>query len=161
MSSRRGLTLVEVLTVMAIILLLAGIVHPILHGLGNQANPAVMAATVRQIREQIAYHTGRGDVPMSNEGYPNAIDPAWFAAGRMPEDVWTNEPLSVQVVHGSKTATRPPQVFFNINPHGRPSGHTAWYNASNGSFCALVPKEGTPQEQKELFDLINGFIGDS
>jgi type II secretory pathway pseudopilin PulG len=159
MSSRHGLTLVEVLTVVVIIMILAGIVHPILHRLGNQASPTVMAATVRQVREQIAYHTGSGDVPLSNEGYPNAIDPAWFAAGRMPEDAWTGQPLGVQVVHGSKTATAPAQIFFVITTNGRPAGHTAWYNASNGSFCVRVPKKGTPQQRRELFDLINGPNG--
>ena len=157
MSSRRGLTLIEVLIVMAIIMVLAGIVHPLAHRVSDQARPAIMASTVKQVREQITYHTGLGDVPMSAEGFPNSIEPAWFTAGLMPQDVWTRQPLGVQVVHGSKSATAPAQVTFVIRPDGRPAGHTAWYNAANGAFCARVPKRGTPPEQQALFAEINGL----
>lgn len=156
MANRPGLTLVEVLIVITIILILAGMVQPILRLFATQTQPAIMAATVRQVRQQIAYHAGRGDVPLSQEGFPNHIDPAWFAAGRMPEDVWTGQPLGVQTVHGSKDATAPASVTFVIKPDGRPAGHTAWYNAANGSFCVKVPKRGTPQERQELFELVNG-----
>ena len=157
MSSRRGFTLIEVLIVVAILLVLAGIVHPLVDRVGDQARPAVMATTVRQVRDQIRYHAGLGDGPMSAEGFPNSIEPAWFTAGMMPEDVWTRRPLSIQVVHGSKDATVPPKVTFVIKPDGRPAGHTAWYNAANGSFCIRVPKLGTPPEQQALFAEVNGL----
>ena len=56
--SRRGFTLIEVLIVMAILLLLAGIVYPLFDRVGDQARPTIMATTVRQVREQIIYHAG-------------------------------------------------------------------------------------------------------
>ncbi len=156
MTKRRGFTLMEVLIVMAILLVLAGIVYPLMADVNDLARPATMAATVRQVREKIIYHTGLGDVPMSAEGYPNSIEPAWFTNGRMPVDAWTQEPLSVQVVHGSKDATCPELASFVITPDGRPAGHTAWYNAANGSFCVKVPRLGTKDEQLERFSRING-----
>ena len=129
----------------------------LVHGVSDQARPAVMASTVRQVREQIVYRAGLGDGPMSAQGFPNGIEPAWFAARGMPQDVWTNQPLNVQVVHGPKDATAPSNETFVIKPDGRPAGHTAWYNAANGSFCVKVPKKGTPQQQQELFARVNGL----
>jgi prepilin-type N-terminal cleavage/methylation domain-containing protein len=156
MTKRHGFTLIEVLIVMAILLVLAGIVYPLMADVGDLARPATMAATVRQVREKIIYHTGLGDVPMSAEGYPNSVEPAWFTNGRMPVDAWTEAPLSVQVVHGSKDATCPNIESFVIRPDGRPAGHTAWYNAANGSFCVKVPRVGTEDERLALFRRING-----
>lgn len=161
MPRRHGFTLIEVLIAMAITVVLTGLVYPLVADVGDLAGPASMAATVRQVREKVIYHTVLGDGPMSAEGYPNGIEPSWFNTGVLPADVWTGEPLKVQVVHGSKDATYPTgHVSFVIKPDGRPGGHTAWYNASNGSFCALVPKEGTKDEQMELFRRINGCRAD-
>ncbi|MHC4770027.1 MAG: type II secretion system protein [Planctomycetota bacterium] len=157
MRKRHGFTLIEVLIAMAIIMVLAGIVYPLLADFGDLARPASMASTVRQVREKIIYHTVFGDTPMSPEGYPNSIEPAWFATGEMPCDVWTDQPLNVQVVHGPKDATFPSNESFVIKPDGQPAGHTAWYNAANGSFCVMVPKLGTEDERLELFDRVNGY----
>ncbi len=63
--------------------------------------------------------------------------------------------MDVQVVHGPKTATEPPQMSFHQKADGSSAGHDAWYNASNGSFCALVPASGSDAEIRGLFDLIN------
>ncbi|MHC4775857.1 MAG: prepilin-type N-terminal cleavage/methylation domain-containing protein [Planctomycetota bacterium] len=128
MTKRRGFTLIEVLIAMAIILVLAGIVYPLM---------------------------AEGDTELSSEGYPNRIEPAWFTHG-MPVDAWTKQPLMVQVVHGSKDATSPSNESFVIKPDGRPAGHTAWYNAANGAFCVKVPRVGTKDERLELFSRVNG-----
>jgi prepilin-type N-terminal cleavage/methylation domain-containing protein len=156
MTKRHGFTLMEVLIVMAILLVLAAVVYPLVADVNDLARPATMAATVRQVREKIIYHTGLGDGPMSAEGYPNRVDPAWFTNGKMPVDAWTGWPLSVQVVHGGKDATGPNSESFVVTPNGRPAGHTAWYNAANGSFCVKVPRVGTEEERRALFAQING-----
>jgi prepilin-type N-terminal cleavage/methylation domain-containing protein len=157
MRKRRGFTLIEFLIAMAIVLVISGIVYPLVAGVGDLAGPASMASTVRQVREKIIYHTVFGDTPMSPEGYPNSVEPRWFVTGEMPHDVWTDQPLWVQVVHGPKNATCPNNESFVVKPDGRPAGHTAWYNAANGSFCVKVPKKGTEDERLELFDRINGY----
>jgi prepilin-type N-terminal cleavage/methylation domain-containing protein len=156
MRKRRGFTLIEVFIAMAIIMVLSGIVYPLMADVGDLASSASMASTVRQVREKVIYHTVFGDTPMSPEGYPNSVEPAWFATGKMPRDVWTDQPLNVQVVHGPKNATCPSNGSFVIKPDGRPAGHTAWYNAANGSFCVKVPKLGTRDERLELFNRVNG-----
>lgn len=155
MTKRRGFTLIEVLIAMAIILVLAGIVYPLMADVGDLARPATMAVTVRQVRSKIIHHTGHGDAELSSEGYPNRIEPTWFANG-MPVDAWTNQPLNVQIVHGNKNATCPNNESFVIKPDGRPAGHTAWYNAANGAFCVKVPRVGTKDERLELFSRVNG-----
>jgi prepilin-type N-terminal cleavage/methylation domain-containing protein len=157
MRKRHGFTLIEVLIAMAIVLVISGIVYPLVADVGDLARPASMASTVRQVREKVIYHTVFGDTPMSPEGYPNSVEPTWFTNGEMPRDVWTDEPLKVQVVHGPKDATSPTNESFVVTPDGRPAGHTAWYNAANGSFCVLVPKQGTEDERAELFDRVNGY----
>jgi prepilin-type N-terminal cleavage/methylation domain-containing protein len=154
---RSAFTLIEVLIAMAILLVLTGIVYPLVADVNDLARPAIMGTTVRQVREKIIYHTATGDFPMSPEGYPNSVEPAMFASGVMPADVWTEHPLTVQVVHGPKTAECPSNKSFVIRPDGAPAGHTAWYNAANGSFCVKVPKRGTPEEIAELFGRINGL----
>ena len=157
MRKRHGFTLIEVFIAMAIIMVLAGIVYPLMADVGDLASSASMASTVRQVREKIIYHTMFGDTPLSSAGYPNTIEPAWFATGEMPRDVWTDQPLNVQVVHGGKDATCPSNESFVIKPDGRPAGHTAWYNAANGSFCVKVPKLGTEDERLALFNRVNGY----
>ncbi len=157
MRKRHGFTLIEVFIAMAIIMVLSGIVYPLVADVGDLARPASMASTVRQVREKIIYHTIFGDTPLSSEGYPNRVEPAWFATGEMPRDVWTDQPIKVQVVHGPKDATSPNNESFVIKPDGRPAGHTAWYNAANGSFCVKVPTLGTRDERLVLFDRVNGY----
>ncbi|MHC5008164.1 MAG: type II secretion system protein [Planctomycetota bacterium] len=156
MRKRHGFTLIEVFIALAIIVVLSGVVYPLMADVGDLARPASMASTVRQVREKVIYHTVFGDTPMSPEGYPNTIEPAWFATGEMPHDAWTDQPLNVQVVHGPKDATSPNNESFVIKPDGRPAGHTAWYNAANGSFCMMVPRLGTADERQELFHRVNG-----
>ncbi|MHC4219552.1 MAG: type II secretion system protein [Planctomycetota bacterium] len=157
MTKRRGFTLIEILIAMAIIAVLAGIVYPLMADVGDLARPASMAASVRHVREKIIYHTVLADGPMSAEGYPNDISASWFNTGQLPRDVWTGQPLKIQVVHGGKNMTRPNIESFVVQPNGQPVGHTAWYNAANGSFCVKVPKVGTEDERTELFKRVNGL----
>ncbi len=118
-----------------------------------------MSYSVRQIRQQIAFHREARDCPMSEDGYPSSVQSQWFPRGQMPKDPWTYRALNVQIVNGPKTATAPNNISFNIKPDGSAAGHTAWYNRANGSFCVMVPKKGSTADQQELFDQINGFQG--
>jgi prepilin-type N-terminal cleavage/methylation domain-containing protein len=156
MARRTGFTLIEVLIAMAIVLVMAGVVYPVFADFNDSARDAIMATTVRQIRERVIYHTAVADCPMSAEGYPDEVEAIWFPGGRMPVDVWTSRPLNVQTVHGGKDATQPNNLAFIIKKDGTAAGHTAWYNASNGSFCVMVPRLETDEEIQTLFEQING-----
>ncbi len=156
MRSRRGFTLIELFIAMAIVLVLAAIIYPLLMDVTGDVESVTMAATVRTVRQRIQVHASMGDTPLSTEGYPNQVDPAWFPRLALPRDAWTLRPLFVQVVHGPKTATEPNNKTFNLKPNGLAAGHTAWYNAANGSFCAKVPNRGSEDDMLERFRRVNG-----
>lgn len=156
MRNRRGFTLIEILIALAILLVLLAMVYSQLGGMIGVAKTQTMAATVRLVRQQIAFHAAIRDVEVSQEGYPNAIDPEWFSDYRLPRSVWAGRPLKVQVVHGAKQARVPNNKTFNSSGLGS-GDHTAWYNAANGSFCVLVPQRGTKDEILEMFLAANGL----
>ena len=158
MRKRSGYTLIEVLIVMAILGVISGMVYPLVTEVADLASTNTMSATVRQVREKIIYQTALGIGPTSAESYPVEIDPAWFTHHRLPTDVWTNRPLKIQVVNGPKDAAYPNNKTFVLKKDGTAAGHTAWYNAANGSFCAFVPKLGSNDDQIETFERVNRLI---
>lgn len=155
MQSRRGFTLVEILIVMSILSILAALVYPALTDLTVDAKRAAVVMTVHNVRDRIQLHTSIGDVALSPSGHPTKVESNWFPGWRLPSDPWTSEQLKIQVVTGPKTATEPNNKTFRINPNGKATGHTAWYNKSNGSFCVKVPDRGSEQDILELFHAIN------
>ncbi len=156
MRSSHGFTLIELLIVIAILAILAAIVYPLVVDAIGDVESVTMATTVRTVRERIELHGSTGDTLLSTEGYPNQIDPDWFTRRALPRDVWTHRPLFIQVVQGPKQATEPNNKTFNLRPGGLAAGHTAWYNAANGSFCAKVPNRGSEDEMLERFRRVNG-----
>jgi hypothetical protein len=96
------------------------------------------------------------DVALSDEGYPEAVDPAWFPGRNLPRDPWTYGPFKIQTVAGPKDASEPNHKTFKLDRNGGFTGHTAWYNKSNGAFCLKVPDRGSEADILELFRLING-----
>ena len=153
---RSGVTIIETTIAMAILAILLAVVYPMMATAGQFAPTYTMSAVVRQVRERIQYHTALADVPLSNEGYPTTLDPAWFSPAQLPADSWTHRPLNVQVVNGPKNATAPSIKTFVHKPDGTAAGHTAWYNAANGSFCVKVPKGKNAQDDLAEFTLVNG-----
>lgn len=155
--ARRGFTLIELFIAMAAMVVMSALVYPKVVELDQTTRPVAMRSSVDNVRNRIEYHRHMRDVDLSSDGYPQEIDPHWFVGGRLPTDVWTRRPLDIQVVSGSKTATVPSSKSFNVKKDGTASGHTAWYNKSNGSFCVMVPKRGTDEEVEALFDAANGL----
>ena len=156
MPQRRGFTFIEVMIAITIVGILSAIVYPMVVDLEDVSQARVMQATVRDVRERIGYHAALRDVPVSQEGFPLGVDPEWFPTGQLPRHAWTGEPMNVQVVHGPKEYTQPNNKTYQEGDDG---GHDAWYNATNGSFCALVPAHGSDAEIRGRFDLINGLGG--
>ncbi len=156
MRSRTGFTLIELLIVMAILLILSAIAYPKVAGLKDDAQGTVLATTVHQVRRQIQLHTSIADVALSREGYPDEVDPAWFPGRNLPRDPWTYGEFKIQIVAGPKDATEPNNKTFKIKNDGGITGHTAWYNKSNGAFCVKVPDRGSEADINAMFRLING-----
>ena len=159
MRSHSGFTLIEVLIVMALLTILSAIAYPKLHMLQVDTEGRAMAATVRHVREQIQLHASIADVPLSYDGYPSHIDPAWFPGHILPRDPWTYKQLKIQIVEGPKDATEPNNKTFRINGNGGIAGHSAWYNRSNGAFCIKVPDAGSEDDIQEMFHLVNRYSG--
>ncbi len=153
---RSAFTLIEVLITMSILMVLSALVYASVMSFTEDVPASTMSGTVHQIRQQIYYHASIGDVPMSMEGYPSTVDQTWFNRGMLPADVWTSQPLNVQVVHGPKQSSQPNKKTFNIKPDGTAAGHTAWYNAANGSFVVLVPRRGSEDAMLSTFNTVNG-----
>lgn len=156
MRKRSAFTLIDTLIAIVIMSILATIVYPQMADATNLSVDTGMATLVTKIREMIAYHAAVRDVPVSKEGFPNQIAPSWFRLGRLPADGWTHSTLSIQTVHGGKGVKYPNKKSFVVRPDGLPAGQTAWYNASNGSFCVLVPRIGTNAEIEAAFNAVNG-----
>jgi prepilin-type N-terminal cleavage/methylation domain-containing protein len=155
MRQRSAFTFIEVMIALAIVGILVGILYPMVVDLEDVSQARVMQATVRHIRDKIELHTALRDGPVSPEGYPSGVTAQWFPTGHVPLHSWTGQPMDIQVVHGPKTATEPNHKSFNQKADGSSAGHDAWYNASNGAFCALVPTKGSDAEVRGMFDLIN------
>lgn len=156
MRKRSAFTIIEILIVSAILLVLAGIVYPLVAELPRNVQTVTMTGVVRLIRQKILYHAAVADVPLSREGYPNTIDPAWFGNGLLPQNVWTKRPLKIQTVHGSKDRMVPNHKTFKLPRSNGVGQHTAWYNAATGAFVTLVPKIGSEADMRGMFNLVNG-----
>ena len=141
--------------------ILGALVYPVYMDVTIDAERAVVTVTVRNVRDKIQLHQSIGDVALSPFGHPDDVESDWFPGRRLPTDPWTSSELKIQVVEGPKNATEPNHKTFRINPKGKPTGHTAWYNKANGSFCMKVPDRGSEQEILELFRSINGLDGSS
>ena len=107
---RTGFTLVEVLATVTIMAVIAGLVIPRFSGIVDRSLPAVMSATVKQVREHIEYHAAA-----SVDGYPWEVDPRWFVTGRMPDHVWTDRWLVVEVVDGFADERCPEFITFDLD----------------------------------------------
>ncbi len=133
MKPRHGFTLLEILAVVSILGILSAIVVPQFASAAEEARPAAMAANVVHVRKQIAYHAAIGDVALSQEGFPDTIDPSWFTFGRMPKHAWAGSPITVTV------KSKPADEVYPKKKTYMPNQKNAWYNTTNGAFCVLVP----------------------
>lgn len=152
MSNRSAFTLIDTLIALVITAILATMVIPRARDFTGLGESAAMAATVNQVRSAIRFHAAIGDVELSTEGFPKEIHESWFR-GQLPSSHWTGEPFKIQTVHGPKERRSPNKKTYDPGS-GAP---TAWYNASNGSFCAYVPK-GAVLNEDALFEAVNGYL---
>ena len=153
MRHRRGFTIIELFCVVAIIAIMGALVYPVLVDAGDVSSARVMSLTVKHVRDKIVLQAAMRDPRITQDGFPDDIYADWFAGHRIPLHAWTGEPMKVQVVNGPKHATVPNQKSYNSGS----SSHTAWYNSSNGSFVAKVPKLGSDAEIRAFFALANNL----
>ena len=93
-----GMTLVELMIVVAMLAILAAILVPMFGTTSDMARTEAMASNAAQVKSMIIHHAGVRDVALSAQGYPTAIDGAWFKMGHLPEHSWSGSPIAVEVV---------------------------------------------------------------
>ena len=150
---RGGFTLIEILGVVVVLSVVGMIVLPMVASAFSLTRPSVMAAIVREIRQVVAFQASVGDVARSERGYPLDLDPGWFREQQFPKHVWTGRPLVVWIVDGEWDELYPEAKHYESDI---PEPITAWYNATNGSFCVLVPHQGSEEETLALFHRVHG-----
>ena len=149
---RRGLTLIELLLVLAILAILAALTFPMLNNTTDMARIEASATNVNQIRNFILHHAGMHDVPLSAGGFPAAIDGNWFTSGVLPNHSWSDRPMIIEVVNAADTIVFPAVKTYNPTVPGDPN---AWYNATNGAFCVRVPPMASDALTLEVFNESN------
>ena len=151
MSRSNGFTLIEVLVVVVVLGILAGVAVPQFFDAAGESETATMRTLVRQIRQQIDYHIAIGEVD-DITGVPVTVEVEWFGT-HLPKQFYTNKPIRLKVE--SKGSERyPEKKTFNAT---KPNPKTAWYNTDNGEFCFKVPKQvGNRQAKIAEFNRING-----
>ncbi len=153
LSRRSGFTLLEILAVVTILGILAGVVMPQFASASGDAKIAASAATGNLIRKQIEYHAALGDVVLSAGGYPDEIDPGWFGSGVLPKHPWTGQPMILEVEDEDPDEVYPEDKTFDLTEADEIN---AWYNTTNGAFCVLLPDSlGGEAEIIEAFNLAN------
>ncbi|MCP3905400.1 MAG: type II secretion system protein [Planctomycetes bacterium] len=149
---RRAFTLIEIMIVVVILSLLGVILVARATNFIGLGRAEAMGANVGHIREQIGYQAATQGAPLAASGYPLAVDGGWFRSSEMPRHTWTGQPLLVQTVTADPNDYFPATKTFDPNAGAQPN---AWYNVSNGSFCALVADEGDAGETLEMFNIAN------
>jgi Tfp pilus assembly protein FimT len=148
----RAFTLVELLIIISIIGILVALITPQFALTAQEGRVNTLATTVQHARELIEYNAATRAVPLSAGGYPLAIDPDWFVNGKLPAHTWTEKPMVVKTEAGAANAIYPAVKTFNL---ATPGAVNAWYNTTNGSFCALVPPSVTDAETLANFNAVN------
>lgn len=148
----RGMTLVELMIVVAMLAILAAIVIPMFGSTSDMARAETMASNAVQVKSMIIHHAGLRDVPLSAQGYPQSVDGAWFKTSHLPEHSWTGSTMQVEVVNGAAGDVYPGTKTFDPAIAG---AKNAWYNTANGRFVVRVPSQSSAGATLQLFNNVN------
>lgn len=140
-----GMTLIEILIVVTLLAIISIIVIPRYAEANMEAKIAAAQEILHSVQTQIAVHR------QTQGGYPEVIDPRWFAAGDLPENPFDpDHPIGIQYVDPGD-----PKQSHPGTKSVRPTG-SFWYNPSNGCFRAYVRKMPTSNETLQLYNHVNG-----
>ncbi|HWB20542.1 MAG TPA: type II secretion system protein [Phycisphaerales bacterium] len=144
-SRLRAFTLIELMIVISILAILAALVIPSMAGASDQARIETMATNVEAVRTQIVMHA-------SSSSYPSSVDASWFKNSKLPRHAWTGEELVVEAVSLGADVIYPETKTYDPSVGGAAN---AWYNSTNGNFCARVVTQKTDADTLRVFNDAN------
>ena len=148
----RAFSLIELLIIIAMLGILSAIVMPYYTDNSDMARTEALATNVAHVRSLIVQHSNDPDTPLAPSGFPASIQNSWFRSGSPPYHAWTGQPLIIEVDDASPSVFYPAVKTYDLN---NPLAPTAWYNTTNGAFCARVPPMATNARTLEIFNGVN------
>ncbi len=142
----RGFTLVELLIVVIILAIIAGVAIPRVNNERTEATVSSLMANVNLVGMTVEYHKHR-----SNDGdWPEVVDTAWFSSQRYPYH--PDRPDAVPKVQNVDTPgeTHPASKVLSVASAG-----AYWYNAANGQFRSRVRDMGDASVTLEMYNRVN------
>jgi len=112
----------------------------------------LLRQSLRRIEQQIAYHSAVADTQLTGRGFPETIDPEWFAAD-LPRNVLANGPhpwLEVATAEQANLQHPPVRVMLDKSYAG------FWYNPYQGVVRARVPSEVSDEQAIAIYNEVNG-----
>lgn len=146
-SGRAAFTLVEMLIVVVILAIMAGIALPYFSDTSFEARVVTAQNVLRTMATALDVYRVR----YSRPNYPPTVMGSWFSGGVVPLNAFAADGStagSVEVVN----------IAGATNPSGKTLGTGVahyWYNRSNGVLRARVPSMGTTGATNSLYDRVN------
>lgn len=143
---RGGFTLVELLIVVIVLAILAGIAIPQITGERTEATLSALMANVNLVGMTVEYHRQKSP----DGSWPPAVDEEWFSSKRYPYHPDRPEGVAKVQTVSSPTAWHPANKILSAASPG-----AYWYNAANGVFRARVRDMGDNAATLEAYNRVN------
>lgn len=140
-SRTSGFTLVELVVVVLVLGIVAGVAAPRLMDTSDAAKESAAATLVEQVRDQIdMYFAEHGE-------YPATLEAGWFR-GQLVNPYDPDHPTPLWIANsGNRYPTHKTLR----------SGSCMWYDRANGAFAVRVSPQESDAATIALFNRVNGF----
>lgn len=144
--------LINTLILLMLLALLAGVMQV---QRSNQQHEQLLIAVqgdVARFQRQVALQAALQHVPLTDGGFPDTIDPAWFEEGGMPENALldVHHPWLEIVNEQHRHLQHPPDRVATSQSQAR-----FWYNPWTGIVRARVPSMPSDATALETYNFVN------
>ena len=144
--------IIDILFAVVLVGVLAGVALHYKHERRFEQDVMITRSELRRFQAQIMVQSALEKVPLSQRGYPLAIDPQWFG-GKLPRNLllgggypWVEIASSHQ-----PDRTHPPRRIATDRKLAQ-----FWYNPNSGVVRARVPDSVSDETALRLYNEING-----